>query len=53
MYENTRKQRYERLREISRQNAMAFSMPNGPQQKARDEVLGKAKEPLVQQLSGK
>ena len=53
MYENIRKQRHEHIREISRQNAMTFSMPDGPQQKARDEALGKAKEPLLQQLPGK
>jgi len=33
MCENTRKQRYERIREFYRQNAMTFSMPNGPSTK--------------------
>lgn len=53
MYEKIRKQRCERIQEISRQSAMTFSMPDGPQQKGRDEAFGKRREILLQQLSGK
>ena len=41
-YELIRKTRCERIQDIARQNATAFSMPDGPQQRSRDERLRRA-----------
>ena len=41
-YEAVRKTRCERVQEIARQNATVFSMPDGPQQRSRDERLRQA-----------
>ena len=50
MYEAIRRTRCERIQEIARQNAIAFSMPDGTQQQSRDEKLRQAMLALEEEL---
>lgn len=50
MYEAIRRKRCERIQEIARQNATTFSMPDGTQQRSRDERLRQAMLALEKEL---
>lgn len=50
-YEHLRKARCERIQGISRENAMTFSLPDGPQQQARDKILMAQKLVFEKQLA--
>ena len=49
-YEHIRKARCERVQAMARENATTFSMPDGPEQQARDARMVRAKEILFQEL---
>lgn len=53
LYERLRRDRCERIVEVSRENALTFSMPDGPAQETRDERFKAAKEGILAQVSGK
>ncbi|KIX08162.1 uncharacterized protein Z518_02818 [Rhinocladiella mackenziei CBS 650.93] len=50
-YQDLRQGRCERIQEVSRQNANTFSIPDGPEQQARDRMLQYGKEALEEQLA--
>lgn len=52
LYETLRKDRCERVVEVSRENALTFSMPDGVAQETRDERFKAAKEGILAQVSG-
>ena len=49
-YEEIRKTRCERVQQMARDNATIFSLPDGPEQEARDANLGRATTALLQEL---